>query len=281
MTTPTAPSPAQDGLAVVPVPSTPGVERGCGRREEGGLYAECGLGLGGSPLEAFLVDPPIPFEPACKVGVELIRRDGPPGPDGKPTDVYHVVDWVGSSHYPSPADVIEEGREHGFSRRLPPSLDVSLLSAQSRLLLCHERARLVNGAELAAFAEAGQYPPEHPNGASKLHGWCPAKLRGELDHAHAEGEPCLGYAWLVHPDQNRVGTHGAQSGQTLFSVARPLPPGAPEPVYEAGIFASLPITALTVIEARDGSDVELRASATAAASSRSDGRGIPVVSQPA
>ncbi len=35
------------------------VERGCGTREEDGLYWELGMGPGGRPLIDFLLDPPL------------------------------------------------------------------------------------------------------------------------------------------------------------------------------------------------------------------------------
>ena len=46
------------------------VERGCGEREPGGVYAECGLSPYGSPLEHFLIDPPMPLPE----GVDLINK---------------------------------------------------------------------------------------------------------------------------------------------------------------------------------------------------------------
>ncbi len=37
------------------------LERGCGMREKGGLYACCGTSPFGKPVEEFLIDPPLPF----------------------------------------------------------------------------------------------------------------------------------------------------------------------------------------------------------------------------
>src|SRR4030095_13665604 len=37
------------------------VRRGCGTRQAGGIYSECGLSRNGRPLEDFLFDPPTPL----------------------------------------------------------------------------------------------------------------------------------------------------------------------------------------------------------------------------
>ena len=60
-------------------------QRGCGRRQKGGCYAECGLGPGGRPIEAFLFDPPILVPDGFNVpnrGVLLTERSG----------VWHIID---------------------------------------------------------------------------------------------------------------------------------------------------------------------------------------------
>ncbi len=44
--------------------------RGCGEREPGGVYAECGLSSRGRPLEEFLIDPPLPLPE----GLDLINK---------------------------------------------------------------------------------------------------------------------------------------------------------------------------------------------------------------
>jgi hypothetical protein len=46
--------------------------RGCGDREEGGVYAECGPSPYGSPLEHFLFDPPLPLPD----GLDLVNKPG-------------------------------------------------------------------------------------------------------------------------------------------------------------------------------------------------------------
>jgi intein/homing endonuclease len=77
--------------------------RGCGkRRTPGGLYAECGLSGHGSPLEAFLVDPPIPLP----TGLDLINK--PQLWDDGRTGLVHLLLWIGEQYYPHVSDYIEE-----------------------------------------------------------------------------------------------------------------------------------------------------------------------------
>ena len=77
------------------------VRRGCGTRKKGGIYFETGLGSYGKPLEHFIIDPPILVNDwsLSPLGVQLVERDG----------VTHIVDWVGSEHYPNVADYLEAG----------------------------------------------------------------------------------------------------------------------------------------------------------------------------
>ena len=131
-------------------------QRGCGDREPGGVYAECGLSSGGSPLEAFLVDPPLPLpegkgkeELANKpqLWVRTARTDA-----ADPTSEYVVMNpgtdqpivdlliWVGEEHYPHVADYIEEVRRLGASRKLNPNLDLSQLTRYSRMVMAHPSA---------------------------------------------------------------------------------------------------------------------------------------------
>ena len=120
----------------VPVP------RGCGEREPGGVYIECGLSDHGLPLEAFLVDPPLPIPD----GLDLINKPQlwqRAAPSGEPVldvwgqPVYDLLIWIGAEFYPYCPDFIEEVRRFGASRRLNPNLDLSLLSRASRMILAH------------------------------------------------------------------------------------------------------------------------------------------------
>jgi hypothetical protein len=84
--------------------STPGIIRGCGTRTAGGIYLECAASPYGTvPMTDFLLDPPLPFEVACKLGVSLQERQ----------DTTMVLDHVGASHYPNATDFIVEGRGEG------------------------------------------------------------------------------------------------------------------------------------------------------------------------
>lgn len=111
------------------------IERGCGQRIEGGVYLESATSPFGVDLEEFLMDPPIPYDPDSKLGVTLIEDEH---------GVTHVVDYVGSEHYPEAADVLEEGRTHGFSRRISKSIDLSKLSKDSKLFVLHDRGLVTN-----------------------------------------------------------------------------------------------------------------------------------------
>lgn len=108
------------------------VERGCGRRQKGGIYAELGLSPYGRPVEDFLMDPPVDVEglDIAAQGVTWIERDG----------AWHLIDWIGSSHYLNIADFVEEIRKYGLSRRLPQNIDFTRLTMDSRLITVHSRA---------------------------------------------------------------------------------------------------------------------------------------------
>lgn len=114
------------------------VERGCGTRVKGGVYAEIPLGKHGLPLEDFLLCPPVVVDAAAlgisNIGVKLIERDG----------IWHIFDVVGKQHYPNVMDFVEEARRFGISRRLSTSLDFSKLTCDSRLILMHDRAHIDN-----------------------------------------------------------------------------------------------------------------------------------------
>lgn len=123
-------------------PKADAVERGCGEREPGGVYAESGLSNHGLPLEAFLMDPPLPI-PA---GLDLINKpqlwqrvlpSGDPVLDLEERPIYDLLIWVGQEHYEYAPDYLEEVRRYGASRKLNPNLDLSLLSSASRMILAH------------------------------------------------------------------------------------------------------------------------------------------------
>ena len=123
-------------------PKADPVPRGCGDREPGGVYAECGLSSRGRPLEEFLIDPPLPIPP----GLDLVNKpqtwqrllpSGEPALDGEGLPIFDLLIWVGQEHYPYVPDYLEETSRYGASRRLNPNLDLSLLSRSSRMILAH------------------------------------------------------------------------------------------------------------------------------------------------
>lgn len=233
------------------VAAIPGVTRGCGTRVSGGLYLECGTGYGGKPLEFFLSDPPIPMTCDTKLGVELIERGG----------VVHVLDWVGEQHYPFVTDLLEEGRHYGFSRRIPRTLNLSRLSAQSRLLIVHARGLVVNHEALRPFmpkhlntpyTEQGRRKPAHKHHCGHL------ERTGSPEHyqpdPHTHG--CTRDLWAVPPatrvEDGAPPRYVREFASLSYDVA-PLAPDAPAPEYVSALVASLPITNISVIKARDGS----------------------------
>lgn len=117
------------------------IVRGCGKRVISGAYWETGLTPYGSPLEDFILDPPVRIDAAplglSPIGVKLIEKDG----------VWHLVDWVGSAHYPNAADILEETKRFGLSRRLPQTLEFDKLTPASRILLVHAKGWVCNADE--------------------------------------------------------------------------------------------------------------------------------------
>jgi len=123
-------------------PKADPVPRGCGDREPGGIYAECGLSSRGRPLEEFLIDPPLPIPP----GLDLVNKPqtwqrllptGEAALDGEGLPIFDLLIWVGQEHYAYCPDFLEEVKRYGASRRLNPNLDLSLLSQSSRMILAH------------------------------------------------------------------------------------------------------------------------------------------------
>jgi hypothetical protein len=232
--------------------ATQGVTRGCGTRQEGGLYLECGTRPGrGRPLEFFLADPPVPMTCDSKVGVELIERGG----------VVHVLDWVGEQHYPAITDFLEEGRVLGFSRRISNTLDLSRLTAESRILVVHARGLVVNHEALrpfmsecydAAYDEQGRRKPAHKHHCGHLERTAGPEHYQPDPHTHH----CTRDLWAI-PPASRVEDGAPPRYVREFAAVSyevfPLAPDAPAPEFVSALVASLPITNISVIKAKDGS----------------------------
>lgn len=202
-----------------------GGPRECGPgRQEGHIYAECGLSPHGVPLERFLIDLPIPVDPRhlslSSQGVTFVERQG----------TWHVVDVIGESHYTYPSDFIEEARAIGVSRKLPRTGKFSRLTRGSTLILIHPWGRVTNSLQLASFT---------PGFA------CPC------GHGHSATDPCAGYHWSA-AEANVPGTLKRRLKRTTYEV-RPLSSGAPALEFTSAYILRVPISNLSVIRNRDGS----------------------------
>jgi hypothetical protein len=246
----------QDGIEA---PGAVPVKRGCGERVAGGVYSECGLSPNGRPLEDFLIDSPVPVPPSLPItpmGVQLIEREG----------AWHILDWVGSEHYPNVADFVEEVRRFGMSRRLPKNLDWSKLTPASRHLLVHARAHVSKCTEYAEWTCPKGYNDHAPRKVlSMLTEGVPSP-----DTALLRVEPCLccaGFWW-----RDIEGGDGDE-GEVVrrmpsFSYIAHARPATLKPDYWPAFFAAFPISRLVVVAGGDTSVDDL------------DGAGVPVAEVP-
>ncbi len=222
-------------------------ERGCGERKSGGVYAEMGCGPDGLPLEHFIVCPPSVIDPAAlglsPIGVQLVERDG----------VWHILDWIGSEHYPNVADFLEEVRRFGLSRRLAKTIDFSKLTERSKILVVHARAHVENFRTYA----------DHWLGVK--YNRCPKELSAH--NLPDAPDMCAGVWWEDveggAPAPNYIHTQPPEwpAGPTQRVVIRPMPafnyvaascPDGMTPRYLPAVFASFPITRLVIIRGEHG-----------------------------
>jgi hypothetical protein len=207
-------------------------KRGCGSRVVGGIYAEVKNGTGGSPIEAFLVDPPKAMDAQAlglaDKGVRLVEIGG----------AWHVFDIVGKKYYPYVADFVEEGRRMGVSRRLPQNLDFEKLDpVQSRLVLLHRKA-LISNVQEAGFLERYHICPKA----------LPEHEEGLLDGM------CAAFWWqdFSAKDLDEDGVRTMKNGDKY--VGRLRPKGRDKSERELAVFMSLPITNLAVIRGRNAEE---------------------------
>lgn len=118
--------------------------RGCGTRVAGGVYAATYLGAHGHPLECFLADPPVPISSQQMVDLGIAPIGVHPTEIGGKTRLYDVV---GSGNYPNVVDWVEEARNMGISRRLPPNLPWEKIDPGTMLVVLHRRAIIQNWQE--------------------------------------------------------------------------------------------------------------------------------------
>jgi len=109
-------------------------ERGCGHRQNGGLYLMVELAPygEGKPIEDFLICEPIVWTGGnLRAPLEITNDEG----------IVDVIMGIGKQYYPYPSDFIEETATMGISKRLPHSFDMRKLTpGKSRLFLVHPRA---------------------------------------------------------------------------------------------------------------------------------------------
>jgi len=205
-------------------------ERGCGKRIPAGIYAETRLSSGGQPIETFIVCPPKPIDihkwGLTARGAKLIEVGG----------VWHIFDIVGREHYPHVADIVEEIRRKGASRRLAGNLDFSRLTPESRLVLIHARAVIEN------FDEYPQ-PPRVT---------CP-----RFEHLDRFEETCAGLWWHDIPEGDLTADEHGQYNRLIPGEvsyrATPRIEGV-VPQYHHGIFMRLPVTNLAIIVGRNAQE---------------------------
>ena len=140
---------------MIDFPKADPVERGCGEREQGGVYAETGLSRYGSPLEYFMIDPPRPLPE----GLDIINK--PQLWEDPATGITHLLIWIGGEHYEYTPDYVEETKRFGASRRINPNLELSRLTRESRMILAHPRAINTLWEEQAPPQECQKHLPRH------------------------------------------------------------------------------------------------------------------------
>lgn len=232
--------------------------RGCGDRVAGGIYLEIPIaadGEAGLPLHKFLIDPPIWIDPEeiglSAMGVSIIADEH---------GVHHVFDIVGAAHYPNLSDFIEEAMRLGISRRISSLIDFSLITKESRLILAHPRAIMVNHPAFRKYLRSINVQPI-----------CPCGREEHTDHKFPE--MCLGLSWEMIDGLMTVGDNGSYARHMPafdYLGANHLQPwqesSGERAEFSTGFFASLPIAKIAVIRDRENPDVTMKKMARASAS---------------
>ncbi len=205
------------------------MKRQCGYRKKGGVYLTVPTSENGLPIEYFLLDPPLAVElDALGIGprgVHLIEKEG----------VWHVFDVVGQENYPNVCDVIEEARYWGISRRCELA-DYSSLTAESRLVLLHQRAFIRNFADYPPqFSEQERRDfrcPKNKHPIDSLEGMCAGLWRHDL----VEG---------IEPVNNDPSYRRRLECGVVYTGYRR--PRDIEPEYQYAIFGIFPIGQIEVV----------------------------------
>ncbi len=227
---------------VIDFPKADPVERGCGEREQGGLYAETGLSPYGTPLEYFLIDPPRPLPE----GLDIVNK--PQLWEDPATGIMHLLIWVGLEHYQWCTDYIEETKRFGASRRINPNLELSRLTRESRMILAHPRAINALWEEQTPPQECQKHLPRHDVASLTLLNADPVQKVG----------PCLFKLWDVIPQEAATEVLELEGeppiclreiGSTIYQYR---PTGESAEGLQPGLFAALPITGFALIQYDDG-----------------------------
>jgi len=227
---------------VIDFPKADPVERGCGEREQGGVYAECGLSPYGTPLEFFLINPPRPLPE----GLDIVNK--PQLWEDPATGITHLLIWVGLEHYQWCADYIEETKRFGASRRINPNLELSRLTRESRMILAHPRVINTLWQEQSPPQECLKHLPRHDVVSLTELATDPAQKAG----------PCLFKLWNVIPQEAATEVLELEGespvclrkvGSTIYQYR---PTGELAGGLLPGLFAALPITGFALIQYDDG-----------------------------
>lgn len=201
------------------------IERGCGVRIQGAAYWVAGsAGIGGAVVENFIVDPPVVIDEAAlglsAIGTHPVMRNG----------VTHLLDWVGSGHYPYVSDFVEEARRYGISRRLSAATRWDALTPASRLLLVHRDAWIENWQEMRPVQRANYTCPRQISNHERAHSMCAGLWWEQQEVAEVE---MSGRQW-------RRQSSAATSYQVRW-------PRNSLPITKSAIFMSVPLTRIEVV----------------------------------
>ncbi|MEO9030060.1 MAG: hypothetical protein ABI413_14725 [Ktedonobacteraceae bacterium] len=235
------------------------VPRGCGERQAGGVYAECGVGPYGQPLERFLLDPPVPMPPELDVvnKPQIWPRVLPSGEqacDAERQPLSDLLIHIGAEHYPYVPDYLEETRRYGVSRRLNPNLDLSLLTTQSRMLLAHPKAIPLNWREMRVPKECRKNLPRHDQRSHAQRGPDPNQHTDRLGPSNL----CLFKLWELLPRE--LAQAEIDLGDELPLCLRELgstryeycPTGEQVEGWQCAFVLSVPITGFALIQDAEG-----------------------------
>ena len=242
--------------------------RGCGEREAGGVYAECGLSPFGAPLEHLLFDPPLPLpdgvdlvnKPQLWMRTDPVTSDPVLDPDTN-LPIYDLLIWVGAEHYPEAPDYIEETRRLGASRRLNPQMELFKLTRRSRMLLAHPHAIIVPWQDLIPPERCRKRIPYHDQAFFERLYQDELEENEVLDATYDDERlgPCVFKLWDVLPKDGAIEIFDRADDQPLCirrigsTTYEYSPTGEQVSSWEPGFILGLPITNIALIQFENGS----------------------------